>query len=194
MPVPDESDREPGGTGPEPPAGTAEGREVREGRETWEAPEARQTRQAPEGGVAPEGSDGRPAPGRPRPSLAGDLAEVQRGRPERAFDLGLVLGILLTLAVAIFVVQNNQSTHFDWLWFDFQLPLWTALLGAMAFGALMIVVGFAVHERRQRRLGRRQDAAGRLRRALGPEGEPVPAERRSRGGFLRRGRPRASNP
>lgn len=160
MPVPDESDREMGQTGPEPPT------------------EARKPTEAP---GAPES--------RPQPSLAGDLAEVQRGRPDRAFNLGLVLGIIVTVAGAIFVVQNNQSTQFDWLWFDFEVPLWTALLGAMAFGALLIVVGFAVHERRQRRLGRRQDAAGRLRRALGPSDEPPrPAARR---GVLRRSPKRA---
>jgi uncharacterized integral membrane protein len=141
MPVPDDSDREQGQTGPEPPA------------------------EAPKGSEAPEA--------RRQPSLAGDLAEVERGRPERAFNLGLVLGIIVTVAGAIFVIQNNQSTQFDWLWFDFEVPLWTALLGATVFGALLIVVGFAVHERHQRRLGRRQDAAGRLRRALGPSGKPA---------------------
>ena len=123
-------------------------------------------------------------------SLAGDLAEVQRGRPDRAFNLGAVVGAIVAVAAAVFVIQNNQSTHFDWLWFDFELPLWTALLGAMALGALLIVVGFAVHERRQRRRGRRQDAAGRLRRALGPDDEPGAGERRSRG-FLRRSPKRA---
>jgi len=164
MPVPDESDREVGRPGPEPPT---------------EAAEAPDSPEPP----APERSESRPSG-----SLAGDLAEVQRGRPERAFNVGAVVGIILTVAAAVFVIQNNQSTHFDWLWFDFELPLWTALLGAMAVGVLLVVIGFVVHERRQRRIGRRQDAAGRLRRALGPEGEPSPAGRR--GGVFGRFRPK----
>jgi uncharacterized integral membrane protein len=172
MPVPDDSDRELGRTGPEPPA---------ENPDRPPAPEPRtQSRTPPR--TPP------PASARPQPSLAGDLAEVQRGRPERAFNFGAAVGIVVTVAAAIFVIQNNQSTHFDWLWFDFELPLWTALLGAMAVGVVLVVIGFVVHERRQRRIGRRQDAAGRLRRALGPEGEPPPA--RSRGGFFDRFRPK----
>jgi uncharacterized integral membrane protein len=175
MPVPDESDREPGQTGPEPPA---------------EAPEAAEAPESPEAPEAPSAPEGRPTPtaARPQPSLAGDLAEVQRGRPERAFNLGLVSGIVVAVAAAVFVIQNNQSTQFDWLWFDFEVPLWTALLGAMAVGVVLVVVGFVVHERRQRRRGLRQDAAGRIRRALGPAGEPAPAA--GRGGFFRRFRPK----
>jgi uncharacterized integral membrane protein len=185
MPVPDESDRELGLTGPEPPA---------------EAPAAPEASQAPAAPETPEPPEHRPQQDRPQPTserpqrslagdLAGDLAEVQRGRPERAFNLGLALGVVVAVAAAVFVIQNNQSTQFDWLWFDFELPLWTALLGAMAVGVVLVVIGFVVHERRQRRIGRRQDAAGRLRRALGPPDEPSqPADRR--GGFLGRFRPK----
>jgi uncharacterized integral membrane protein len=114
------------------------------------------------------------APRRDQPPLTRDLDEVQRGRPERAFNVGAVVGIVLTVAAAIFVIQNNQTTEFDWLWFDFELPLWTALLGAVGAGVVLVVVLFAVHDRRQRRIGRRRDAAGRLRRALTPR-EPKAA-------------------
>jgi uncharacterized integral membrane protein len=114
------------------------------------------------------------APRRDRPPLTRDLDEVQRGRPERAFNVGAVVGIVLTVAAAIFVIQNNRTTEFDWLWFDFELPLWTALLGAVGVGVVLVVVLFAVHDRRQRRIGRRRDAAGRLRKALTPR-EPKAA-------------------
>jgi hypothetical protein len=39
---------------------------------------------------------------------------VERGRPERAFNVGATLGILVTVAAVIFVLQNRQSTGFDW--------------------------------------------------------------------------------
>jgi uncharacterized integral membrane protein len=126
----------------------------------------------------------RPAAGAPGPTLARDLAEVQRGRPERAFTLGTLVGALVAVAAAVFVVQNAQSTEFDWLWLDFELPLWAALLGSMAVGVILVLLAFVVHERRQRRIGRRQDAAGRLRRALEPSDEPEAP--RPRSGLLRR--------
>jgi uncharacterized integral membrane protein len=122
---------------------------------------------SPESGEPPSPAPP-PEPSEPSPSSpARDLAEVERGRPERAFNLGAVLGALVAVAAAVFVVQNAQSTEFDWLWLDFELPLWTALLGAMAVGVLLVMLAFVVHERRVRRISRRRDAAGRLRRALG---------------------------
>jgi uncharacterized integral membrane protein len=99
-------------------------------------------------------------------SLTRDVDEVERGRPERAFNIGATLGILVTVAAVIFVLQNRQSTTFDWLWLDFELPLWTALVGAVGVGIVLVLTILAVHARRRQRIRRRRDAAGRLRRAL----------------------------
>jgi uncharacterized integral membrane protein len=181
VPVPDEPEREPGGE-----AGPKGAEPIPEVPPEAMPPAAAEPTPTPTPSPTEPTAPAPAGATEPRRSLAGDLAEVQRGRPERAFTLGALAGGIVAVAAAVFVIQNNQSTHFDWLWFDFELPLWTALLGAMAFGVFLVVVGFAVHERRQRRRGRRQDAAGRIRRALGPAGEPVPGERRSRGRFLRR--------
>ena len=99
-------------------------------------------------------------------SLERDVDEVERGRPERAFNVGVTVGIVVTVAAMIFVLQNRQSTTFDWLWFDFELPLWIALLGAVGVGVVLVLTILAVHVRRRRRIGRRRDAAGRLRQAV----------------------------
>jgi uncharacterized integral membrane protein len=99
-------------------------------------------------------------------SLERDVDEVERGRPERAFNVGVTVGILVTVAAVIFVLQNRQSTTFDWLWLDFELPLWIALLGAVGVGVVLVLTILAVHARRRRRIRRRRDAAGRLRRAV----------------------------
>lgn len=99
-------------------------------------------------------------------SLERDVDEVERGRPERAFDVGVTVGIVVTVAAVIFVLQNRRSTTFDWLWLDFELPLWIALLGAAGVGVVLVLTILAVHARRRRRIRRRRDAAGRLRRAV----------------------------
>ena len=107
-------------------------------------------------------------------ALAKDLREV-RTRPERAFNLGAVLGLTLAVATFIFLVQNSGRTDFEWLWFDFELPLWMALLGALVVGAVLVLTGLAVHRRRRRRIGRRERAAGRLEEALTGDQPAAPA-------------------
>jgi uncharacterized integral membrane protein len=110
-------------------------------------------------------------PARPPAALATDLREV-RTRPERAFNAGAALGLTLATAAFIFIVQNGQPTDFDWLWFDFTLPLLIALLGALVVGALLVVAALAVHRRRRRRIARREQAAARLEDALTGERTP----------------------
>jgi uncharacterized integral membrane protein len=106
-------------------------------------------------------------------SLERDVDEVERGNPERAFDVGVTVGIVVTVAAVIFVLQNRQSTTFDWLWLDFELPLWIALLGAVGVGVVLMLTIVAVHARRRRRVRRRRDAAGRLRRAVARRRPPA---------------------
>jgi uncharacterized integral membrane protein len=108
-------------------------------------------------------------------SLARDVDEVERGRPERAFNIGVTIGIVVTVAAVIFVLQNRGSTTFDWLWLEFELPLWIALLGAVGVGVVLVLTILAVHARRRRRIRRRRDAAGRLRRAVARDRPPPEA-------------------
>jgi uncharacterized integral membrane protein len=105
-------------------------------------------------------------------SLERDVDEVERGSPERAFDVGVTVGILVTVAAVIFVLQNRRSTGFDWLWLDFELPIWIALLGAVGVGVVLVLTVLAVHARRRRRIRRRREAAGRLRRAVARDRPP----------------------
>jgi uncharacterized integral membrane protein len=111
-------------------------------------------------------------------ALAADLDVVQRGRPERAFNIGITVGVVATVAAVIFMIQNGQSTQFDWLWFNFDLPLWTVLIGGIAIGVALLAAGLLVHWYRQRRIDRRQQAGGRLRGALTPNRQR-PARRRT---------------
>jgi uncharacterized integral membrane protein len=126
----------------------------------------------PDPATTPADSDER-GRARDESTVAHDLEEVQQGKPERAFNIGVTVGVLLTAAAAIFVLQNRQSTTFDWLWFDFELPLWAALVGGVLVGVVLVVTILAVRVRHQRRIGRRRSAAERLRHALGRDRGPV---------------------
>lgn len=132
---------------------------------------------SPTPGRAP-GSPAGEHPPRSDTTLPADLDVVQRGRPERAFNIGVTVGVLATVAAVIFMIQNGQSTQFDWLWFNFDLPLWTVLIGGIAIGVALLAAVLVVHWYRQRRIDRRQQAGGRLRRALTPNRQR-PARRRT---------------
>jgi uncharacterized integral membrane protein len=127
----------------------------------------------------PETDHAAPEPAAPDEPVSGslerDVDEVERGRPERAFDVGVTVGIVVTVAAVIFVLQNRHSTTFDWLWLEFELPLWIALLGAVGVGVVLVLTVLAVHARRRRRIRRRRDAAGRLRRAVARRRPPAEA-------------------
>jgi len=106
-------------------------------------------------------------PNRPPSALKTDLRFV-KSRPERAFNAGVTLGLVLATATFVFLVQNRRATRFGWLWFHFTLPLWVALVGALVVGAVLVVIALVVHALRRRRIARRDQAAARLEDAIVP--------------------------
>jgi uncharacterized integral membrane protein len=59
------------------------------------------------------------------------------------------LGVLL-----IFIIQNTEDVHFDFLWIDFTWPMWVYTIVVALFGAL-VWFGFGVVRRHRRREERR---------------------------------------
>lgn len=58
---------------------------------------------------------------------------------------------LIALAALLFILQNTESTRFEFLWFDFDWPLWTMLLAFMAAGAIVAYgVARRIRSRRER--------------------------------------------
>jgi len=55
---------------------------------------------------------------------------------------------VLALAALLFVIQNVRATRFNFLWFEFEWPLWIMLLVFAAVGA---AVFWFVDRRRRRR-------------------------------------------
>jgi uncharacterized integral membrane protein len=58
--------------------------------------------------------------------------------------IGLVAGAVILLLLLIFVLQNGDSTQFDFLGFGFHLPLGVAVLLAAIAGALVVALASGV--------------------------------------------------
>lgn len=63
-------------------------------------------------------------------------------------SIKLIIAVLILIGVAFFVFQNTQDVALRWLFLEFTMPLWGLTL--ILFG-LGIVMGWALHVRRQRR-------------------------------------------
>jgi uncharacterized integral membrane protein len=61
----------------------------------------------------------------------------------------LVVGLVLISSMAIFVVQNTESTEVEWTVFDPELPLWLVVVGSAVAGALIALIGLFFVKRRK---------------------------------------------
>ena len=88
-----------------------------------------------------------------------DAAQIARQVVERhPLARGFALGVVVSVAMVVFVFQNRVDTDLEWLWMDFTAPLWQALLIAFLAGALASpLLGLGM--RRSLRKRREQKAA-----------------------------------
>lgn len=63
-------------------------------------------------------------------------------------SIKLIIGVLILIGVAFFVFQNTEPVALTWLFLEFTTPLWGLTLVLFGLG---IVMGWALHLRRQRR-------------------------------------------
>lgn len=106
------------------------------------------------GGAKPDSPAGR----------AGKIARQTVGRHPLA--RGFVFGAVVSLAVALLVFQNRSETELEWLWLDFNAPLWLALLGAFLAGLVagpLLGIGLrrSMRKRRARKTGVDQSTSTR---------------------------------
>ncbi len=65
---------------------------------------------------------------------------------------GPVLAALVAAALALFIIQNTDSTPVKWLWIDGSAPLWMVIFGAALAGAVLSeVLGWIVRRARKSR-------------------------------------------
>ncbi len=61
----------------------------------------------------------------------------------------LVIGLVLIVALVVFVLQNTDHTRIEFISFDFDLGVGVALLGAAVVGAVIaLIVSAAIRVRR----------------------------------------------
>ncbi|MFI5593153.1 lipopolysaccharide assembly LapA domain-containing protein [Amycolatopsis sp. NPDC051758] len=113
--------------------------------------------------TAPSGSSGPPAQ-----DLSPLVRTVLSASPTRSYRLGVAVGALLAVSVALLIVQNGQSAGLSWLGWQFQVPLWLILLLAVAAGAVLMAAGVLLGMRARSRRDRRSAAAQRLRELADP--------------------------
>ncbi len=100
---------------------------------------------------------------RPGAGLADDLRSMERRRP---FRWGLVLGAVVSVAAALLVVQNGQSTTVRWLWLDFEMPLWLLLVVTLATGVVIAEAAKLLWHRARSRAADRSTTLRTARRRL----------------------------
>jgi uncharacterized integral membrane protein len=64
---------------------------------------------------------------------------------------------LLALAALLFVLQNTESVNLEFLWFNFEWPLWIMLVGFAGVGALVF---YGIQRRRRARGRTRNEPTG----------------------------------
>lgn len=98
--------------------------------------------------------------------LNDDLGSIEKRRP---FRWGLIVGSLITVAAALLIVQNGHSTGVQWLWLDFEMPLWLLLVVTLVVGAVVWEASkLARHRARSRAADRLQTLSSARRRVRRP--------------------------
>ncbi|MGH3218503.1 MAG: hypothetical protein ACRDPY_07195 [Streptosporangiaceae bacterium] len=104
--------------------------------------------------MEPAGRQEPGAPPDPRETVSRALKSARRN----PFRTGLALGVVVTVAIVVLIIQNGKSAHLSWLAFHFSSPLWIMLLLTAAAGAVVWEVIKAGTRRARRVRGERREA------------------------------------
>ncbi len=98
------------------------------------------------------------------------LTRAEQLSRRNSFRIGLTVGVVVTVAAALLIIQNGDSARLHWLGFSFNAPLWIFLGLTLAAGMVLgRVVPYAVRRGRQRTRQRRA-ALEQARDALATKG------------------------
>lgn len=82
------------------------------------------------------------------------------------FGWGFIVGAIVAAGVALLFVQNSHSSDFEWLWFNFDAPMWL-LLGLTLIAGMVVgeAARFLLLRSSSRSVHRRSDRDTAYRRA-----------------------------
>ena len=78
------------------------------------------------------------------------VARALKSARRTQFLTRLALGVVVTVAIVLLIIQNGRSAHLNWLAFHFSSPLWIMLLLTAAAGAVVWEVIKATSRRARR--------------------------------------------
>jgi uncharacterized integral membrane protein len=84
------------------------------------------------------------------------------------FRSGVIVGALAAAGAALLVIQNSHTSDFEWMWFDFQAPLWLLLLLTLLAGVAIGEAHRLLWRRSRSRSAERDNALGAARRRTNP--------------------------
>jgi uncharacterized integral membrane protein len=75
--------------------------------------------------------------------------DEQQAAQRRGISLGLVVGVLITAAIAALIAQNTKTATIRWLTFEGDMPIWLLLfVTALAGVVIANLLSFAWHRHR----------------------------------------------
>ena len=78
-----------------------------------------------------------------------ETPEEQRSAQRKGISLGLVVGVLITAAIAALIAQNTKTATIRWLTVEGDVPIWLLLfVTALAGVVLSHLLSFAWRRRR----------------------------------------------
>ncbi len=94
------------------------------------------------------------------------IDRAERLSPRSSFRIGLLVGVVVTVAVGLLIVQNGSSARLNWAWSSFDAPLWIFLALTLVAGFVLGLVVPALARRARRRARERKSALAQARSAM----------------------------
>ncbi len=91
------------------------------------------------------------------PDLRETVTRALKSNSRNSFRAGLALGVVMTVAIVLLIIQNGRLARLSWQAFHFSAPLWIMLLLTAAVGAVVWEVTRAASRRARRLRGERRE-------------------------------------
>ncbi len=80
--------------------------------------------------------------------MSGNNSDEDVAVGDRGVNPRVIIGLVIIIALLIFVFQNTQDTRFTFLWMALEMPMWGLALSLFGGG---FITGWLMHLRRAKR-------------------------------------------